>query len=409
MKLAELRNKKVLILGYGREGKATEAYLKAKLPECIVGVADKIFDKDYLNKQKDYDIAIKTPGIPRSFISIPYTTATNIFFGNVNAYTIGVTGSKGKSTTSSLIHHILQTAGRRTHLVGNIGNPMLNEALEPYDKEDIFVCELSSYQTEDLQYSPHISVITSLFPEHMNYHGDIPTYYEAKKRIFSHSTADDYLIYNPNYDALKKWAENAICKAVPYDNTFSLGEVSLLGEHNRENARGAATVARILGISDDIIRDAISTFKPLPHRLEKVGEYRGIMFYDDAISTAPESTISAIESLPQIGTLILGGEDRGYDFKTLVKVIATHQIPNLVFFPTSGETIAKLITERTDYKPQLFHTNSMEQAVRFSYNNTAAGKICLLSTASPSYTLWKNFEDKGNEFQKWVKTLSEKK
>jgi len=159
----------VLILGYGKEGEISKKYIKKEYPHLNIGLADKKFDKDYLKKQKDYDLAIKTPGIKKELVEIPYTTATNMFFGKIKELgnkTIGVTGSKGKSTTTSLIYSILKEAGKKVKLLGNIGNPMLEVLLKPIEKDKIFVIELSSYQLDDIEFSPDVAVVTNLFPEH---------------------------------------------------------------------------------------------------------------------------------------------------------------------------------------------------------------------------------------------------
>lgn len=405
MKLEELRGKKLLILGYGTEGKATEQYLKAMIPDTEIGIADQSINKDYLSMQKDYDLAIKTPGIKKSLVTIPYTTATNIFFANVKGTTIGVTGSKGKSTTASLIHHILKSAGKKSHLAGNIGQPLLAELLTSNNPEDIFVCELSSYQTEDLQYSPHISVITSIFPEHMDYHGSVEQYYSSKKNLLSHAKAEDYFIYNPKYKLLKEWAKDFVGTSIDAAGSYPLQNSQLIGEHNAENAHLASSVGELYKIDKTVVESAIQTFKPLAHRLEYIGTFKNIKFYDDAISTAPEATIAAIKTLSPVGTLFLGGEDRGYDFNELVDLILKNGISNLVLFPTSGEKIEMLLREKSP-SINILKTSSMKEAVEFAYKNTPSGSICLLSTASPSYSLWKNFEEKGNEFQKWVNELS---
>ena len=178
MKLDQLKKyKKILILGYEKEGQATERFLKKYHPTALIGIADQKIDPNYLDEQNKYDLVIRSPGVPKHLITKPYTTATNIFFGNCQGKIIGVTGSKGKSTTASLIYSILKNAKKKVKLCGNIGRPMLLELLKPMSREDIFVCELSSYQLDDIEYSPHISVITNLFPEHMNYHGSIDVYY----------------------------------------------------------------------------------------------------------------------------------------------------------------------------------------------------------------------------------------
>ncbi|MCX6722890.1 MAG: hypothetical protein NT094_02355, partial [Candidatus Staskawiczbacteria bacterium] len=156
---------------------------------------------------------------------------------------------------------------------------------------------------------------------------------------------------------------------------------------------------RELGVSDKIIKEAIQKFKPLPHRLEFVGEFKGIKFYDDAISTTPESTIMAIETLKNVDTIFLGGQDRGYNFGQLEKVIKKYKIKNAVIFPDSGKKIKIKGLN-------ILKTKKMQDAVKFAYKNTATGKICLLSCASPSYSLWKNFEEKGDQFKKFVKQYS---
>jgi len=159
--------------------------------------------------------------------------------------------------------------------------------------------------------------------------------------------------------------------------------------------------ASLLNIKNNVIKKAIENFKGLPHRLELVGQFKGIKFYDDAISTAPESTIMAIKSLSSVDTILLGGEDRGYNFSQLEKIIKKYKIKNVVLFPESGR---KMIKSKNEFN--VLETKSMKEAVKFAYKNTARGKICLLSCASPSYSLWKNFEAKGDEFKYYVRKLS---
>lgn len=408
MKLSQLTGKKILILGFGKEGRATLRFLKAKLPTATVKIADKKISRDYLKKQKDFDIAIKTPGIKKELVTIPYTTATNIFFANLKNKVIGVTGSKGKSTTASLIYQILKESGKKVRLVGNIGNPVLLELLKPPDEKTIFVMELSSYQLNDIHYSPHIAVITNLFPEHMDYHHGVDKYFSAKKNIIRYQKADDYFIYNQQSETLTGWSKNAVGKAVPFDPMINIDQknLPLVGKHNISNMRAAITVCHLLQVEDKTIIQALRTFKPLPHRLEFVGRFADIEFYDDAISTAPESTIAAIEALKNVGTIFLGGEDRGYDFRQLVEIILENKIHNVVLFPDSGEKINQLLTKDDKSLPKKFKTTSMEEAVKFAYQHTPKNTICLLSTASPSYSLWKNFEEKGDQFKFFVKKYS---
>lgn len=371
-----------LIIGYGKEGKVTQKFIKKYYPHLKRGIADAKQGIDYLKKQANYDIAVKTPGIKKELVTIPYTTATNVFFSHVGGrnITIGVTGSKGKSTTASLICHILKAAGKDAHLLGNIGKPMLEALLKPIPKKRIFVLELSSYQLDDVAYSPNIAVITNLFPEHLDYHGTLEKYYAAKRNIYRFQKAGDCLIDRPK--AARKYESN------------------LLGRHNQNNIQAAVEVARIFKIPEPTIKKAVKNFAGLPHRLEYVGTYRGVIFYDDAISTTPESTVMAIKALKKIGTIFLGGQDRGYDFSQLEKTIRQYKIKNIVLFPDSGERMIK-----NESGLGILKTKSMEEAIRFGYKNTPRGAICLLSCASPSYSLWKDFEEKGDEFKKFVKKL----
>ncbi len=407
MKLEQLRQyKKILIVGYGKEGVATEAYLRKYVPNCELSIADKTDGDDYLNKQYDCDLVIKTPGVPKHLIKVPYTTATNIFFANKGiCQVVGITGSKGKSTTASLVYHILKTAGRHVRLIGNIGNPALSELLDKPQDDTIFIYELSSYQLDDIEYSPHICTIVSLFPEHMNYHGSEESYYEAKKRILHKATADDYYVYNPDYPVLCQWAKQTKAMPIPFETDFLPIDTNLVGEHNKSNIRGAISVVRLMGVPDAISTQAVSTFQPLPHRLEYIGKHKDILFYDDAISTTPESTIAALEALPQVSTIFLGGEDRGYKYDQLVQVLAKKNIQNIVLFPESGAKILASLNTIFQTRPNILETRSMEEAVRFAYKYTQKNTICLLSTASPSYSLWKNFEEKGAQYQLYVSQL----
>ena len=406
MKIKDLQKyKKILILGYGKEGRATHRFLKKFHPKAKIGIADMVDGADYLKKQKNYDLVIKTPGIPKELVTVPYTTATNIFFANVQNKIIGVTGTKGKSTSASLIYWILKKAGKRVHLIGNIGKPMLHELLRKINKEELFVCELSSYQLDDIKYSPHIALILDLYPEHMNYHGNVENYYLAKKNIATHLKTTDYFFYNPRFKILEALAQKLDCSTVPFKERidFKAKEIPLIGEHNHENIAACVEVAKIFDIDDETIIKAVKSFRPLPHRLQLIGTYKKIIFYDDAISTTPQSTIFAIKTLKKIGTIFLGGEDRGYDFSELATILAEEKIKNIILFPESGQKIKSLLVKKSKYKPQILETKDMKKAVEFAYKNTQEGFICLLSTASPSYSVWKNFEEKGDLFQFEVK------
>lgn len=410
MKIKDLQNKKILIAGYGIEGKSTEAFLKKCVPSASYEIADRTDGVDYLKRQTEFDLVIKTPGIPAKEITVPYTTATNIFFANIDRRhtTIGVTGTKGKSTTASLIHHILTNSGKLSELLGNIGKPLLEFLMNEPDEPTYIVCELSSYQLSDIQYSPHISIIVSLFPDHVPYHGTLEGYYAAKHRIISQATGDDFYIYNPSFTYLAQWAKTTAAQVKPYEQDFIPERIPLLGQHNVENVRGAITVTSLCGVSYREAEDAIQSFKALPHRLEKVGTFKTITFYDDAISTTPESTIAALKAIPNVSTILLGGEDRGYDFIELASELRETGVKNIVLFPDSGKRIKSSLFHVDETFWNTVETRSMEEAVAFAYKYSNPHTVCLLSTASPSYSLWKNFIEKGDLFQKFVKEYAQK-
>jgi UDP-N-acetylmuramoylalanine--D-glutamate ligase len=319
-----LRN--VLLLGYGMEGKMTRAYLWSRYRRLQVGIADASHGAHYLEKQSAYDFAVKTPGMPKRLVTIPYTTATNLFFSHLHGsepLVIGVTGSKGKSTTASLIGALFKAGGHRVRVLGNIGVPMLEALRRPIRDDDILVVELSSYQLEDARFSPHVAVVPNLFPEHLPYHETIDAYYAAKQRIIAAQRPHDVFIYNPRDARLRGWARDATGRSLPWDNALPISrkDLPLLGEHNAENAKAAVAVARLFGVSTADIRRGFKTFRPLPHRMELVGERHGVRYYDDSKGTNVGAVAAALDGFPRPVVLIAGGRDKGGDYGTMIRAL----------------------------------------------------------------------------------------
>jgi UDP-N-acetylmuramoylalanine--D-glutamate ligase len=285
-------------------------------------------------------------------------------------------------------------------LIGNIGIPALQHLLDvQHGKEDVFVFELSSYQLEDLDVSPHMAIITSLFPEHIDHHGSLEAYYEAKRRIIRFQEEDDMVVHALGFPLLETWIESALATPIPEEVLpFAVSAKSLRGDHMRSNVALAYTVGKLYGVSDEDAALVINTFEGLPHRLQHVGTYKGVEFYDDSISTTPESAIAGIRALANVDTIILGGVDRGYDFSGLERELRDGGIRNIVLFPESGEHMLESEEGFT-----ILHTASMDEAVQFAYTHTLEGKACLLSPAAPSYNLFTNFEERGNAFSDAVK------
>ncbi len=462
--LTELRDKSILILGLGREGSATFSFLRTLFPQKLLGLADQAvlgqlsasiqeaihadahvrlhLGSDYLASFGQYDVIIKSPGIPPTLPAIQQavdagrliTSQTAIFFANCPATIVGVTGTKGKSTTVSLIRDVLLAGGREVYLVGNIGQPSL--ALLPHARaETIFVCELSSYQLEGLRQSPHIAVLLNIVPEHLDYHGSFARYLEAKQTITRYQSARDYLVYNAASAFPRRIAAETLAQRLPFSleerlarGCFIAGsdivccssegqhevvvevkDVPLLGAFNLQNVLAAVAVGKLLGVATEAIAEGIRHFQPLEHRLELVGTYRGVTFYNAALATVPQATMAHLDALgPDVQTILLGGYDRQLDFSELGSRLTDSRIKTLILFPTTGQRIWEAVCRHqgdVSALPQAFFVQDMAEAVRLAYRHTAAGKICLHSPASPSFGLFRDYQERGNLFKHYVQQL----
>lgn len=430
--LESFKGKKILILGFGREGKSTLNFLRKWVKDIKIGVADKAvvkiddssvtkhFGPDYLKYISNYDIVFKTPGIPGKLpeiknakrLGILFTSQTKLFLHACGGQTIGVTGTKGKSTTASLVYHILSEVGMDSVLLGNIGKPCLDYLEADFGKGKYFVFELSSHQLADIDRSPHIAVLLNIFREHLDYYRSFKEYFEAKANITKFQNKNDFFIFNSADRQISDLALSTKAKTLSFlkwnkdfENIIAKKKIPLAGLHNLNNVMAAILVAKVLKIPSLKIGTALENFRPLTHRLETVAIKNGITFVDDTLATIPEATIAAIEAFgDNIGTIILGGSDRGQDFKELAEAILSHKISGVILFPTTGKRIWDEITKVSRGKslPKHFFVNSMREAVEKSFENTPKGAVCLLSSASPSFSLFKNYEDKSKQFVKAI-------
>jgi len=356
-------------------------------------------------------VFVKNEAIPGTEMPVPYVTPMQLFFSQLaktGATSIGITGTKGKSTTTSLTAHILQTAGRHVVLAGNIGISPLEE-LDNATPDTIFVLELSSYQLSDLTVSPHVSACINLYNDHTDWHGTLENYWEAKHNIMRFAGPSDLFVYNPAFPALQEWAAAAKCRTIAIDpaEDLDLSHAQLFGEHNRLNALIARHIVREFGVEDHITQDAVNSFQPLRHRMQIVATKNGRTYVDDAIGMTPESTIASLkaihEKLGKIGCVLMGGQDRNYDFTPVMQCLAELNVPNVVLFP---DTIDKMRAAFPDnYLPDVYETRKMDDAVRYAVEHTPEGTVTVLSTAAPSYSLWRDFEEKGDQFQAAVNAL----
>jgi len=449
MTFDELERKSVLIYGFGAEGQATYQFIRERWPRKILAIADQRelaqFDSalqdalqadatcelhlgnSYRDALSDCQVVIKTPGIPAATISdelirrgnssAAITSHSALFLANYpRERIIGVTGTKGKSTTTSLIFEILQKAGVDAVLAGNIGAPPLPMLSKATDKT-WFVHEFSSHQLAEVEHSPHIAVLLNIVPEHLDYYRDFAAYAAAKENITRFQTQDDYLIFGADHTEPNRIASRSRATAAPFSMAeraqveagIGLESIPLLGAFNHENVLAAIAVARLLKIPSETIRRAITDFRPLPHRLEFVGEFKGIRFYDDSIATVPEAALAAIDAFgSDVATLILGGHERNLDYTSFGKSLLARSVQTLIFFPPTGERMWKAVQSHAlvgATLPHAFFVNAMEEAVRLAFENTPTGKVCLLSPAAPSFGMFKDYRDRGDSFKELVRKM----
>ena len=385
----DLEHKRIAIWGMGREGLAVKQALLKHVPTARVVE----INEDNVNDIFATDIVIKSPGVSlyRPEIirakgqGIVVTSGTNLFMANKNPGTkvIAITGTKGKSTTSSLMAHTLKTYGFKVCLGGNIGVPVIDFVDEP---ADYVVAELSSYQCADFMGTPDISVLLNLYPEHLQWHGSHEQYYADKKNMWKQG----------------KWQldnrENGIQIRNNYfydgeKQLFPISSLNLRGIHNAQNACAVLAVLKHLGLDLVKAEGAFKIFEGLAHRLQIVAERDGLTYVDDSISTTPETAICAMESFKgRPITLLVGGFDRGQDYTELNKYIKEHGV-QAIALPTTGDRI-----------DTLHHVSMVKEAVALAKQITPPGGVVLLSPAAPSYNQYKNFEARGEDFSAAIKS-----
>ena len=446
--LEYLENKKILILGFGKEGISTYKFIRKHFQNKKIYIADKTnaneeiilkdknvdinFGDNYLDNLKDFDIIMKTPGISFANINIEsfkekIKSQLELFLEFIDVTTIGVTGSKGKSTTSSLIYQILKDQNKDTVLMGNIGVPVF-DCIEDIRESTIVVLEMSSHQLEYMDVSPNIAILLNIYEEHLDHYKSLKEYTEAKINIGRFQKNSDYFIYNVDNKIIKECIDeietlNDIKYEVSYNGNLSNDNSNkvyikddyiyinenkvynindkrnLLGNHNLNNIMFVLAVCNILKLNLKKAKETISNFKGLEHRMEYVGKYNNIIYYNDSIATIPEATINSIRALKNVDTLILGGMDRGISYNEFIKFLNSGVVRNLICMPDTGYKIA----DSLNCSSNIYKVETLEEAVELSKKITRKDKICLLSPAAASYGFFKNFVEKGNKYKELVK------
>jgi UDP-N-acetylmuramoyl-L-alanine---L-glutamate ligase len=438
--------KSVLVMGMGTEGRSSLDFLLKHYPDCSISVYDKnpvrlgenlrFISGDICHIRDKFDIILKSPGIPlpdefllryKNVIS----SQTDIFLREFHKNTVGITGTKGKSTTVSLLNAILFGCGRHSILAGNIGIPVF-DILPEIAENTIIVLELSSHQLQFIKKAPHISVILNVYPEHLDFYKNFVEYRSAKLNIVKMQDEDDQIIFPiKEFSGLERRSvsvpfeiiidgDDAIVYYWKNSIVLSRSSIELRGSHNLYNIGAALIAAQLSGCETEDSIQTVYSFKGLEHRLEFFGNFGGVDFYNDSISTIPQAAAAAIRSFDnKIGSLILGGHFRGEEivWTTLSDELKKSEVANIFFLPETGLMIyndllsagfketdlgESRILEWEGRKIKCFFCDDLMRMIPMIKEFTPSGTVCLLSPASSSYNMFKNFEERGRVFKELV-------
>lgn len=430
----------VAIIGFGIEGRLNYEYWKRK--GAAITVCDQNADIEvpadvqsqlgdgYLSDLGRFDVIVRSAGVnpdmivaANSGIKHKITTAINEFLRVCpTKNVIGVTGTKGKGTTSTLITKMLEAAGKDVYLGGNIGvSPF--EFLDKLISESFVVLELSSFQLTDVQHSPSTAVCLMVVPEHLNWHSDMDDYLRAKSQLFAHQKKSDTAIYFADDLTSHKIASHSPGRKIAYyaepgafvlDNKIiiddevvcEVGELRLLGKHNWQNACAAITTVWQFTHDLTAIKSILTTFSGLEHRLEFVRELDGVLYYDDSFGTTPETAIVALQAFEQPKVVILGGSDKGTEFEELAQVVVSDAVRHAIVIGDTAPKIERALLDAGFLAEDMtLGLTTMEEIVRTAKQYARSGEVVLLSTGCASFGLFKDYKDRGNQFKSVVGSL----
>lgn len=414
-----LQGKRILLAGYGREGKSTERLVRSILPNADITIVEGN-ENIVIEAAKGYDLIIKSPGIP-TFVFEGHcdldtiTSQTDLFLQVYGDQTIGVTGTKGKSTTTNLIAAIMQRHNPNTLMAGNMGIPLF-DVIPQIDKETTIVCEFSCHQLENIHRAPHTAILLNLFQEHLDHYHSYLDYQLAKLQAGMKQQPGDSFFYCSDNAELSDLVQDRRGEmkgnVVSYSIHNELAEMlrqkerRLQGDHNLTNIVVAYLAARSLGVPDQVIFDTVADFNGLEHRMELVGTFDGVTYYNDSISTIPAACIAAVNALQKVDSLIVGGFDRGIEYGSLGAFLAHSRVRNIVFVGEAGKRIKSEYEKAqcgASFEKNILVESDYNILVPWLKEHTEKGKICLLSPAAASYDAFKNFEERGRVFKELVK------
>lgn len=423
---------KVAIIGFGIEGQSAAHYWLKQGNEvtiCDQNASLRVpaelkaqLGPDYLNNLDKFDLIVRQQSIHPDKIKTtrPVTSIIDEFMEHCPAPIIGVTGTKGKGTTSTLIAKILEAAGHRAWLGGNIGTSPL-DFLDKVDPTNYVVLELSSSQLIDLKHSPQVALCLAITPDHLDYHTDLDEYTVAKANIFRYQKPSDLAVYyKPSPQATeiaqlspgKKRAYPDTAGAIIKEDWLQFGdtrivqtkEVGLIGPHNLDNIMAAVAATWDIVQSPEPMARAVKDFTGLEHRLELVGEVDGVKFYDDSFSTTPETSMAAIKSFTEPKVLILGGSEKGVTYDGLAKAVANANIASVIAIGLTGPAITDALA-RAGFNQVVAGEGTMAGIVRQAREHAPSGGVVLLSPACASFDMFKNYKDRGEQFKAAVNNL----
>ena len=349
---------------------------------------------------------IKTPGISVKDIDIDkdlISSQTDLFIEAFHSQVIGVTGTKGKSTTSSLIYHLLKESGKDVILAGNIGIPVF-DCVQNINRRTIIVYELSAHQLQFINKSPHVGILLNVFEEHLDHFGTFEKYKEAKINVLRYMGDNDVAIVNNRlcFESLildKKYVDFENYNFEDYNIKWD--NMPILGEHNKLNVKAALCACYAFGLTIDELIPHLYTFKPLEHRQEYVGTFNGVKFYNDSISTIPQATIAALNTIKNVNFLLLGGFDRGIDYEPLAEFLKYNELSYILITGDAGRSIKKQL-QNVGYEGEVLEYEDMQSAFILINKYSKEGDVCLLSPAAASYDRYKNFEERGKVFKEFA-------
>lgn len=388
--------KKVLIWGYGREGRSTEKFLK----EQCRNVDITIFEGKRQDVHEElYDLVMISPGIPFEETNPKFTSQTQVFLETFGDRTVGITGTKGKSTTSALLYTVLDAcSGKKAFLLGNIGRPCLDYFADMEDNS-VAVFELSCHQCQHLTADPHIAVFLDLYADHLDRYHTLEHYFEAKTGITRSQSAEDYLYKGKQVPPLLTRAQ---VTEIGYEDVGQY-QLRLHGRHNQFNAEFVYRIAtEHFGCDPQKVREAMAGFGGLPHRLEFFATVDGVDYYDDSISTIPEAAMDAMDSVENAKIALIGGMDRGIDYTALIDYMKSHPQYQFILGYASGERIAREMKERCGVLENVTLAADLDEMTACARRMAPRGSAVILSPAAASYGYFKNFEVRGDYFKSLV-------